>query len=82
VPQTARPDSGTGHALPAGGDERPQLPRRQAQKHLSPELAHPPAVQPADQEAEHNPGLMAAFQKGMRSAQENDGAADGLDAGK
>ncbi|MBO2457647.1 sensor histidine kinase [Actinomadura violacea] len=77
-PQPAVP----GPAVPLPDGERPQLPRRRAQQHLSPELAAAPARREPDQEAEHNPGLMAAFQKGMRSALENDGAADGLDTGK
>jgi signal transduction histidine kinase len=81
-PQPPVPGPAAGPAVPPPDGERPELPRRQAQKHLFPELANAPARQEPDQEAEHNPGLMAAFQKGMRSALENDGAADGLDTGK
>ncbi|TDB76598.1 hypothetical protein E1264_38270 [Actinomadura sp. KC216] len=64
------------------GDARPPLPRRQAQTHLPPELADAPVFQQDDQdeEVEHNPGLMAAFKKGIRSVQEDDGAADGPDS--
>ncbi|WP_395955453.1 ATP-binding protein [Actinomadura sp. 3N508] len=67
---------------PGNGGARPPLPRRQAQTHLPPELADAPVFQQddPDQEVEHNPGLMAAFQKGIRSVQEDDGAADGPDS--
>ncbi|HEY8478376.1 MAG TPA: ATP-binding protein [Spirillospora sp.] len=56
---------------------RPPLPRRQAQTHLAPELAKPPAPPQDDEpgeedEVEYNSGLMAAFQRGMRSAEEGD----------
>ncbi|HXA58223.1 MAG TPA: ATP-binding protein, partial [Streptosporangiaceae bacterium] len=57
-----------------GGGERPSLPRRRAQANLPPELVNAPAPQQDDQEDdeefEHNSGLMAAFQRGMRSGQE------------
>jgi signal transduction histidine kinase len=75
--------AGTGSALPgqAGAAERPPLPRRRAQANLAPELIDAPAPQQQDedQEIEHNPGLMAAFQKGMRSGQEDRDVADGTD---
>ncbi|MEU8800614.1 ATP-binding protein [Spirillospora sp. NPDC048819] len=93
APATAQP-SGSSAGVPAPGTEpapgieptfqavageRPPLPQRQAQTHLAPELATAPALPEDEQEIEHNPGLMAAFQKGLRSAQENDGAAAGSD---
>ncbi|GAA2119099.1 ATP-binding protein [Actinomadura napierensis] len=80
-PLPAVPAQGGRPAVPPPAGDRPQLPRRRAQTHLTPELASAPVRQEADDEAEHNPGLMAAFQRGMRSALEND-AADGLDNGK
>ncbi|MFI0372147.1 sensor histidine kinase [Actinomadura sp. 1N219] len=69
-------------AAPGNGGARPPLPRRQAQTHLPPELADAPVFQQddPDDEVEHNPGLMAAFQKGIRSVQEDDGTADGQDS--
>lgn len=68
-------------ALTLNADERPPLPRRQAQTHLAPELVNAPdEVQQDEQEIDHNPGLMAAFQKGIRSAQENEGAAEEPDS--
>ncbi|MGW3769661.1 ATP-binding protein [Actinomadura verrucosospora] len=65
------PDSGTGPGFPGGDGERPPLPQRQAQTNLAPELLSAPAPQPDDQEVDYNPGFMAAFKKGLNSAQEN-----------
>ncbi|WP_433464562.1 sensor histidine kinase [Spirillospora sp. CA-128828] len=62
--------------------ERPRLPRRQAQASLVPELLNPPAPQQDDPELEHDPGLMAAFQKGMRGAEESDRGRDGADGAR
>ncbi|GAA0239802.1 ATP-binding protein [Actinomadura nitritigenes] len=81
-PQPPVAGPAAGPAVPPPDGERPELPRRQAQRHLSPELATVPVHREPDHEAEHNPGLMAAFQKGMRSALDNDAAADGPDTGK
>ncbi|WP_405451005.1 ATP-binding protein [Streptomyces erythrochromogenes] len=58
----------------AGGraaGERPVLPRRRAQQHLAPQLREAPAPRrPADTEQPvHDPGLMAAFQRGFGLAQ-------------
>ncbi|MBT2472195.1 ATP-binding protein [Streptomyces sp. ISL-66] len=59
-------------AARAGG-ERPPLPRRRAQHHLAPELREAPVPRVAhDTGAEqpvHDPGLMAAFQRGFGLAQ-------------
>ncbi|TYB48420.1 sensor histidine kinase [Actinomadura chibensis] len=74
-----RPAAGAGAAPQAPTGARPELPRRQAQASLAPELQNPPTPQQDDQEIEHNPGLMAAFKRGVRGAQESDGADD--DAG-
>ncbi|MFD6228036.1 ATP-binding protein [Streptomyces sp. NPDC060232] len=51
--------------------ERPVLPRRRAQSHLAPQLRDAPAPRPsADTEQPvHDPGLMAAFQRGFGLAQ-------------
>ncbi|QKW39140.1 sensor histidine kinase [Actinomadura sp. NAK00032] len=61
--------------------ERPSLPRRRVQANMAPELVNPPAPQHQqdDTEVAHNPGLMAAFQRGVRGAEESDGVADGTD---
>ncbi|MFJ8016296.1 ATP-binding protein [Streptomyces sp. NPDC096339] len=56
----------------AGGTGRPELPRRRAQQHLAPQLREAPAPRPAADDAErpvHDPGLMAAFQRGFGLAQ-------------
>ncbi|MFI1480054.1 ATP-binding protein [Streptomyces sp. NPDC020747] len=53
-----------------GTMSRPQLPRRRAQEHLVPELRDGPAPRP-DPEfvVGHDPGLMAAFQRGIGLAE-------------
>lgn len=49
---------------------KPQLPRRRAQEHIVPQLRGGPAPrQDADVVAGHDPGLMAAFQRGMGLAE-------------
>ncbi|MEU6146139.1 SAM-dependent methyltransferase, partial [Streptomyces sp. NPDC047081] len=51
------------------GDRRPALPQRHAQEHLAPELRDTPAPRKAEeQDKEHDPGLMALFQRGIRLA--------------
>ncbi|MFJ8162587.1 sensor histidine kinase [Streptomyces sp. NPDC096136] len=63
------------HRVPAARadlDDRPPLPRRLAQTHLAPELREAPAPRRAGGDAEppvHDPGLMAAFQRGFGLAQ-------------
>ena len=70
----------TPRPVSASGQEdaglRPELPRRRAQTHLVPELLTTPALPDDGSDADHNPGLMAAFLKGMRNG-EDDGPADG-----
>ncbi|MFZ3474014.1 sensor histidine kinase [Streptomyces sp. 4.24] len=55
------------------GEERPPLPRRRAQEHLAHQLREAPAPRPADdaraERPVHDPGLMAAFQRGFGLAQ-------------
>ncbi|MER5429893.1 ATP-binding protein [Streptomyces sp. NPDC002588] len=49
---------------------KPQLPRRRAQEHIAPQLRGGPAPRPdAEQPAGHDPGLMAAFQRGIGLAE-------------
>lgn len=49
---------------------KPQLPRRRAQEHIVPQLRDGPAPrQESDQTAAHDPGLMAAFQRGVGLAE-------------
>ncbi|MFF4851816.1 sensor histidine kinase [Streptomyces sp. NPDC001194] len=51
--------------------DRPILPRRRAQHHVAPQLRDAPAPRPADtpEQPVHDPGLMAAFQRGFGLAQ-------------
>ncbi|MFE2548882.1 sensor histidine kinase [Streptomyces sp. NPDC059355] len=60
-------------AVPAArtDPDRPTLPRRRAQHHLAPQLRDAPAPKPADtpEQPVHDPGLMAAFQRGFGLAQ-------------
>ncbi|PWI14045.1 ATP-binding protein [Streptomyces sp. Act143] len=50
---------------------KPQLPRRRAQEHIVPQLRDGPAAPRPDSEhvAGHDPGLMAAFQRGIGLAE-------------
>ena len=43
----------------------PPLPRRNSQTHLAPQLQFGPPPAPADDDAEHDPGLMASFMQGV-----------------
>lgn len=62
-----------GHGGPQGAD-RPQLPRRRRQEHLVPELRRSPRSPGVsdEPEAEHTPGLMAAFRRGAGLAEGTD----------
>ncbi|MFI7008496.1 ATP-binding protein [Streptomyces sp. NPDC050145] len=60
--------------VPLGGEVRgtmgrPQLPRRRAQEHLAPQLRGAPAPRQDDEPVGHDPGLMAAFQRGITLAE-------------
>ncbi|MEV7192820.1 ATP-binding protein [Streptomyces sp. NPDC093510] len=56
-----------------GRVERPRLPKRRAQEHIAPQLRDSPAPRPEnDQVVGHDPGLMAAFQRGIGLAQAQD----------
>ncbi|MET7572179.1 ATP-binding protein [Streptomyces sp. NPDC005492] len=62
--------------VPRGGAVRgtmgkpPQLPRRRAQEHIAPQLRDGPAPrQDSEHTASHDPGLMAAFQRGIGLAE-------------
>ncbi|WP_406451612.1 ATP-binding protein [Streptomyces sp. NBC_01622] len=62
--------------VPRGGAVRgtmgkpPQLPRRRAQEHIAPQLRGGPAPrQDSEHAAAHDPGLMAAFQRGIGLAE-------------
>ncbi|GAA3388383.1 sensor histidine kinase [Streptomyces roseoviridis] len=70
--------SGTAHPAPAtevppapvsGAPGRPVLPKRRAQEHLVPQLRDEPAARRPEEHALHDPGLMAAFQRGIGLAE-------------
>ncbi|GGT32003.1 sensor histidine kinase [Streptomyces chromofuscus] len=53
-----------------GTMDKPQLPRRRAQQHIVPQLRGGPAPRPeAEHPVGHDPGLMAAFQRGIGLAE-------------
>ncbi|MEE1755218.1 sensor histidine kinase [Streptomyces sp. SP18CS02] len=52
-----------------GSMSRPQLPKRRAQEHLVPQLRDAPAPRDSDDLTLHDPGLMAAFQRGIGLAE-------------
>ncbi|MET9803640.1 ATP-binding protein [Streptomyces sp. NPDC006368] len=52
-----------------GRTDRPQLPKRRAQEHLVPQLRDAPAPRRHDDHVLHDPGLMAAFQRGIGLAE-------------
>jgi signal transduction histidine kinase len=74
VAPARQPDRQTDLDHPDDAGQRPDLPRRHAQANLVPELLTAPAPPDDGSDTDHNPGLMAAFQKGMRSGQEEDPA--------
>ncbi|MGH3377666.1 MAG: ATP-binding protein [Pseudonocardiaceae bacterium] len=71
-----RPDATATVSSTVGGGRRPELPRRRAQTSLAPELLNAPVPRDDDADTGHNPGLMAAFQQGMRSGQDDEDLTD------
>ncbi|WP_329025114.1 sensor histidine kinase [Streptomyces sp. NBC_00690] len=59
---------------------RPQLPKRRSQEHIAPQLKMGPPPRKEDEAALHDPGLMAAFQRGIGLAEAQPLKAD-LDPG-
>ncbi|MFE3826422.1 sensor histidine kinase [Streptomyces sp. NPDC059092] len=59
----------TGDGMIRGPASRPLLPRRRGQEHLVPQLRDAPAPAPAGEPALHDPGLMAAFRRGIGLAE-------------
>ncbi|RSS24764.1 sensor histidine kinase KdpD [Streptomyces sp. WAC08452] len=58
------------HSAVRGTIGKPRLPRRRAQEHIAPQLRGGPAPrQEPEQYAGHDPGLMAAFQRGVGLAE-------------
>ncbi len=73
-----RPANPADHAATADPDttapesSRPSLPKRRRQEHLAPELRDAPSAEVPAEEADHDPGLMAAFRTGVRRAEETE----------
>ncbi|MET7367632.1 ATP-binding protein [Streptomyces sp. NPDC005566] len=65
------PVTGAAGGPDAVGDApgRPQLPRRSNQEHLVPQLREAPVPRTEDEDALHDPGLMAAFRRGVDLAE-------------
>ncbi|MEU8675252.1 ATP-binding protein [Streptomyces sp. NPDC048560] len=61
--------TGTASSTGGGGTGRPQLPRRSNQEHLVPQLREAPVPRVEDEHAVHDPGLMAAFRRGVDLAE-------------
>ncbi|MEV3931366.1 ATP-binding protein [Streptomyces sp. NPDC049944] len=74
--ETVRPatDAGASAASAPAGPGRPQLPRRSNQEHLVPQLREAPAPRAEDENALHDPGLMAAFRRGIDLAEAQNAA--------
>lgn len=65
-------DTGAPAEAPApavAGPGRPQLPRRSNQEHLAPQLREAPAPRAESRNTLHDPGLMAAFRRGVELAE-------------
>ncbi|MEU0132885.1 ATP-binding protein [Streptomyces sp. NPDC006296] len=69
-------------AAPAAEAEpdRPRLPRRSNQEHLVPQLREAPAPRAEDENALHDPGLMAAFRRGVDLAEAQNAEAQNAQA--
>ncbi|MGW2180500.1 ATP-binding protein [Streptomyces sp. NPDC001732] len=74
APAELRPENDAGTSRPEPGVVRgtmgrPQLPRRANQENLVPQLREAPAPRIEDEQALHDPGLMAAFRRGIELAE-------------
>ncbi|MGW1012914.1 ATP-binding protein [Streptomyces termitum] len=63
------PDRTAPPASRARPNDRPDLPKRRAQEHLVPQLRDEPQARHTEEHALHDPGLMAAFQRGIGLAE-------------
>ncbi|WP_370086551.1 ATP-binding protein [Streptacidiphilus sp. MAP12-16] len=62
---------------PERDDIRPPLPKRTQQAHLAPQLRDAPAQRHGESAPDYDPGLMAAFQRGVSRSDADSEAADG-----
>ncbi|AXG81409.1 sensor histidine kinase [Streptomyces paludis] len=68
-PRRPVPGEPAGDGTIESAGSRPRLPRRRGQEHLVPQLRDAPVPPPAGETALHDPGLMAAFQRGIGLAE-------------
>ncbi|MEB8339654.1 sensor histidine kinase [Streptomyces endophyticus] len=74
----AEPPAAWPEGVVRGTMGRPQLPRRRAQEHIAPQLRGGPAPRHEDAAPSvHDPGLMAAFQRGITLAESAEPSASG-----
>ncbi|MFI7286012.1 ATP-binding protein [Streptomyces anulatus] len=66
---------------PAPSRSRPELPKRTNQEHLVPQLREAPAPRVEDEHAVHDPGLMAAFRRGVDLAEAQTAQEESPDGG-
>lgn len=66
---------------PAPSPARPELPKRTNQESLVPQLREAPAPRVEDEHALHDPGLMAAFRRGVDLAEAQTAEEEGPDGG-
>ncbi|MFI1223544.1 MULTISPECIES: ATP-binding protein [unclassified Streptomyces] len=66
---------------PAPPPSRPVLPKRTNQEHLVPQLREAPVPRVEDEHALHDPGLMAAFRRGVDLAEARTAQEEGPDGG-
>ncbi|MEW1615594.1 MULTISPECIES: ATP-binding protein [unclassified Streptomyces] len=66
---------------PATPAARPELPKRANQEHLVPQLREAPAPRVEDEHALHDPGLMAAFRRGVDLAEARTAQEEGTGTG-
>ncbi|MFG3407385.1 ATP-binding protein [Streptomyces sp. NPDC048142] len=66
---------------PAPSPARPELPKRTNQEHLAPQLREAPAPRVEDEHALHDPGLMAAFRRGVDLAEAQTAQEESPDGG-
>ncbi|MFJ8667341.1 sensor histidine kinase [Streptomyces sp. NPDC093600] len=69
LPPQAPPGPPAPPAPRAETPTRPLLPKRRAQEHLVPQLRDEPAARKPEEHTLHDPGLMAAFQRGIGLAE-------------
>ncbi|WP_324800408.1 ATP-binding protein [Streptomyces cyaneofuscatus] len=66
---------------PAPPAARPELPKRANQEHLVPQLREAPVPRVGDEHALHDPGLMAAFRRGVDLAEAQTAQEEGTGGG-